>query len=254
MKNPTIAALFGITAAATTVAHAQSLPVDNNAELKIGINTTYNATAYASKNPVSVLPQAFYDNHRVYIEGAEAGVYPYKDAKHHVRLGVSYDGRSFDASEADSDALKQADKRKWSALAHASYMHLTPYGGLKIKATTDLLDRHDGQTVTLSHLSKFSKDAWTIYPEFGATWQSKDYNQYYYGVDAEQSQRSGLSRYDAKAGWSPFITATANYQLTDNISLFANQRIEWLSDSQKDSPLTDGKIDSKTRLGFNYQF
>ena len=52
----------------------------------------------------------------------------------------------------------------------------------KSKAATDVLDRHDGQTVTLSHLSRFNKDAWTVYPEFGATWHSKDYNQYYYGI------------------------------------------------------------------------
>lgn len=245
-----LAVLCGLTAAA----HAQSLPIDPDASLRLGVNATYNATAYHAKDPVSVMPQAFYDNHRWYIEGAEAGFYPYKDNKHHVRAGLTYDGRNFDPSDADTPELSKLDKRKWSALAHASYMYITPYGGLKAKATTDVLDRHDGQTVSLSHLSRFNKDAWTVYPEFGATWHSKDYNQYYYGISDAEALRTNDSAYQADSGWSPFVTATVNYQVTPKVSAFFNQRVEWLSSTQKNSPMTDDKIDSKTRLGLNYHF
>ncbi|VEG13565.1 MipA/OmpV family protein [Moraxella cuniculi] len=230
------------------------LAIDNDARLKIGANASFNATAYASKNQITLMPQAFYDNNRVYIEGAEAGIYALKDNRQQLRLGASYDGRSFSPDDADTSALRQLDKRQWSALAHASYMYITAYGGLKVKASTDLLDRHGGQTVALSHLSKFTKDAWTIYPEIGAVWQSKDYNQYYYGISPNESLRTTLPEYQATSGWSPFATVTANYQLNDKISLFANQRLELLSKTQKDSPLTDGSIDSKTRIGVNYQF
>ncbi|WP_163597986.1 MipA/OmpV family protein, partial [Moraxella catarrhalis] len=60
--------------------------------------------------------------------------------------------------------------------------------------------------------------------------------------------------YQADSGWSPFVTATVNYQVTPKVSAFVNQRIEWLSNAQKNSPMTDNKIDSKTRLGLNYHF
>ena len=50
------------------------------------------------------------------------------------------------------------------------------------------------------------------------------------------------------------MTATVNYQVTPKVSAFVNQRIEWLSNAQKNSPMTDNKIDSKTRLGLNYHF
>ncbi|UTO05379.1 MipA/OmpV family protein [Moraxella sp. FZLJ2107] len=232
------------------------LPVDPNARLTIGANATYNVSGYATDDDFSFMPQAFYDNNRVYVEGAEAGFYPYKDANDHVRVGISYDGREFDPSDALDVAQRELDKRKWSALAHASYMHITPYGGLRVKATTDALGRHDGQTVTLSHLSKFNfaDNKVTVYPEFGAVWQSKDYNQYYYSVSAAESARTGVDAFQAKSGWMPFATVTASYQLTDHVSIFGNQRVEWLSSTQKDSPLTDDDIDSKTRVGVNYKF
>lgn len=230
------------------------LPVDENARLTAGVVITHHHNSYTAKDGLSILPQAFYDNNKWYIEGAESGYYPYKDAKNHLRVGLSYDGRSFDASDAKHDDLKQLDDRKSSINAHASYMHITPYGGLKAKISTDVLGRHQGQVLTLSHLSKFNKDNWTIHPEFGAAWHSKKYNQYYYGVSDAQSEQSGVPSYQAKSGFSPFANVTASYKLTDQISVFGNQRVEWLSSGQKNSPMTDGALDSKTRFGVNYKF
>ncbi len=247
-----ISALIGI-----SQAHAseyKSLPVNKDARLTIGASATYNADAYRTDNSLIVLPQAFYDNNRLYIEGAELGAYPYKDDKHHIRVGLSYDGRSFDPSDADSSELKLLDKRDASALAHVSYMRVTPVGGFRAKLTTDLLGKHDGQTLSLAHISRFSHGDLTVYPSVGVTWQSKDYNQYYYGVSAAESARSGVAAYEAKSSWSPFISATAQYQATDHVSVFANQRLEWLSSTQKDSPMTDGSLSSTTRLGVNYRF
>lgn len=238
---------------ASITAHAESLPVNPDAAFSAGLSVTHLSSAYDADAQTIVLPQAFYDNNRVYIEGAEAGFYPYKDNRHHLRAGISYDGRSFDPEDAYGH-LSQLDERKSSALAHISYMYLSPYGGLRAKATTDLLDKHGGQTLSLAHVSRFTKDTWTIYPTFGATWRSEDYNNYYYGVSNAESLRSGVAAYQAKSSWSPFVSATVNYQATPSISLFVNQNIEWLSDTQKDSPMTSDDIESRTRVGFNYQF
>ncbi|MDO5652411.1 MAG: MipA/OmpV family protein [Moraxella sp.] len=246
--------LLALTPLLPISAMAGSLPIDNSARLSIGANVGYVASAYDTDNKVSILPQAFYDNNRLYLEGAEGGVYVYKDAQHQVRIGLTYDGRSFDPDDAKNDALKQLDERKTSVQAHASYMRITPIGGIKIKATTDISGRHDGSTLSLSHLSKFTHGKATLYPAFGLTWHSEDYNQYYYGVSVNEAQRSGIAAYQAKDGISPFVSATLNYDLTDKITLFGNQRVEWLSSSQKDSPMTDGSINSTTRLGLTYNF
>lgn len=237
-----------------SVSPDSQLPIDKDARLTLGVSATYNATAYKADNNISYFPVGSFDNNHLYIEGAEAGFYPYKDSNDQVRIGLSYDGREFRPDDADDAVMKNLDKRDWSVLAHASYMHITPYGGFKIKAATDVLSRHDGQTVSLSHLSKFNKDKLTIYPEIGAVWQSKDYNQYYYGVPADESTRTGIVQYDAKSGVMPFVAATATYKINDHFSVFGNQRVEWLSSTQKDSPLTDGSVDSKTRFGVNYTF
>lgn len=252
MKASLYFAMIGMAGIAIS-AHAESLPTNPDATFSAGFSVTHLVPDYDADNQITVLPQAFYDNNRVYIEGAEAGFYPYKDTRHHLRAGVSYDGRSFDPKNAHGN-LTGLNERKSSALAHASYMYITPYGGLRAKATTDLLNKHQGQTLSLAHVSKFTKDAWSLYPTFGATWQSQDYNNYYYGVSHDESLRSGVPAYQPKSSWSLFASATVNYQATPSISVFANQNIEWLSDTQKRSPMTGKDIESKTRIGFNYHF
>lgn len=249
-KTYFLMAAFG---ALSLQAHAERLPVDTTAQLKLGLNLSHSNDAYKSDSALAVAPHGFYDNHRWYIEGGEAGYYPYKDNQHHARLGIAYDGTSFDPDDAHLD-IKGLDERKASVMAHASYMYVSPIGGFKAKIATDALSRHDGTVVTLSHISRFKKDKFTIYPSFGVAWQDKHYNNYYYGVSAGESVRTGVSEYKAGDGISPFASVMVNYDMNDRISVFANQRIEWLSSAQKDSPMTDDKLASTTRLGVSYQF
>lgn len=239
-----------------SVAFAQSLPIDPNASLTAGMLAVFNDSDYATDDKVGVLPLFLYDNNRLYIEGAEAGVYAYKDEKHWLRGGITYDGRHFDPSDAKTQTLKTLDKRKTSINAHASYMYITPVGGFELKASTDILDRSDAQTVSFAHRSKFvlMNDQLTIYPKFGVTWHSDDYNAYYYGVSAKEATKTGLSPYSAQSGYSPFVSVSAKYQFNKRWGLFGSQHMEWLSSAQKNSPLTDGKIKSTTRFGLTFQF
>ena len=246
--------IIGSLAAATATAHAGSLPVNPDARLQLGANATYTASAYDVDNEVSVLPQGFYDNNRWYLEGSEGGFYPYKDDTHHVRLGLSYDGRSFDPRDANQAALRQLDERQWSALAHASYMYISPVGAFKLKVATDALGRHEGTVVTASYLARFDKDNLTIYPSAGVIWANDNYNDYYYGMGSDESVRTGLKVQQIEAGVSPFVSAMATYRLSDHFSLFAHQNITWLSSEQKASQLVDGSVHSTSRLGLNYTF
>lgn len=236
--------------------HAASMPTDPNASLKIGLNASANAYAYNQDDEVTIMPQAFYDNNRAYIEGAEAGFYGYKDAKNQWRATLGYDSRSFTAEDATTPAVRLLDDRDWSVMAGTSYMRITPYGGFKGQVATDVLGRSEGTAVSLSHLSKFNllDNKMTLYPELGLTWYNDKYNDYYFGVSEKESLRSGLARYQADAGVSPYFNISANYAFTPHWSGFISQHLEWLSDEQTDSPLVDDDIDSKTKIGFNYQF
>ncbi|MCL1622802.1 MipA/OmpV family protein [Moraxella sp. Tifton1] len=235
-------------------AHAERLPVDTNARLSIGLNVSkHSANAYKANSTFVIAPHGFYDNHRWYIEGGEAGFYPYKDKHHHARIGMSYDGTMFEPKQAEP-ALQNLTKRQASVMAIASYMYVSPIGGFRAKIAKDALSRHEGMTITLSHISRFNKDKMTVYPSFGMVWQDKKYNAYYYGISNDESQRTGVVAYDPNDGVIPFASVLVNYDLNDKTTLFASQRIEWLPKAIKDSPMVDDEIVGITRLGINRKF
>lgn len=237
----------------TSYATAQSLPTDDSARLRAGINIGSSANAYNTDAAISIWPHAFYDNNRLYIEGAEAGVYAYKDNKHQARIGLSYDGRSFDPDDAKG-ALQQLNKRKDSVLAHASYMYVTPIGAFRTKIATDILGEHKGTAVSLAHISRFTVGQATIYPSVGVTWYDDKYNDYYYGVSLAESSRSGIGEYQANSAFTPFVSAMVDYKFNDDWSMFVNARNEWLSSEQKNSPLVDSSTNTSIRAGLSYQF
>lgn len=242
-----------LTISSFQVALAKSLAIDPNARLKAGIHTSLNDYAHHLKNDVSIMPQAFYDNHRWYLEGGEGGGYLYKDTEHHWRATLAYDGRHFNPKNAPQK-LQSLNKRRWSAMVGTSYMKITPYGGFKIQLEADLLNRHQGKTVKLAHLSRFQKDQWTIYPEFGVKWYDKKYNQYYYGVSQAEAAATDLTAFQAKSSVNPYALLSVNYQINPRLDGFLSQKIEYLGGNLKHSPMVNEKVEAKTKIGFNYKF
>lgn len=253
MKKTTFLALLLLSTQSIASTTSQSLEKDPDAELKLGAGVSFKVNAYHADNDISIVPLAFYDNNVWYAEGAEAGFYSYKDNTHHARLGLSYDGHGFDNDDAKGN-YKALNARKSSVLAHASHLYVTPFGGIRAKVATDILRKHKGSTVSLAYLSRFKIGDTTLYPSFGAVWQSQSYNNYYYGITTDESARSGLPNYAAKAGVSPFVSLTANHDLNDKIALFGNGRMEWLSTSQKSSPLVKDDTETTITLGAMYRF
>lgn len=242
---------YTIANASDTTASEQS---NAGTPLKLGINAGVGDDGYRTKNSVSVLPHAFYDNNRWYIEGTEAGYYYHKDDNHQLRLGITYDGQAFDPT--DDVALRGLLEREFSVLAHASYMHITPVGGFRAKIAMDALARYEAPSGSLAHLSRFRffDDKLTIYPSLGVAWYSKGYNQYYYGVSEQEQQDSGIPAYQAKASFNPYVSAMSEYTINDKWSLFGHGRIEKLAKTQQNSPLVDGSLSSTARFGVSYSF
>lgn len=236
---------------------AKRLPVDDEAKFKIGINVGQVKDGYRTKNDLSILPHAFFDNHRWYVEGSEAGYYPYKDETHHFRVGLTYDGQSFDPRTTTDPALALIKDRDFSVLAHASFMKITPIGGFRAKLAIDALAHYEAMSGSLTHLSRFRffDDKLTVYPSIGLAWYSKGYNQYYYGIaQSDLDNAPHLTTYTPKAGVNPYVSAMTEYTLNDQWSIFGHGRLEKLSKAQTDSPLVDGKVASTARLGVNFTF
>lgn len=224
--------------------------------LTVGALASFGMDAYATDDKVGVVPLVLYDNDYFYAEGSELGFYAHKDDKNWFRVGASYEARHFEPDDAKTTALKGLDERKPSANITLGYMHITPVGGFEVKAGADMMDRSGGQTISLAHRSyfKLADDKLIIYPKFGVNWYSEDYNQYYFGVSETESAKTGIATYKTKSSYSPFVSVSGKYQFSDHVGFFGNVKSEWLSGTQKKSPLVDDKMDIGLNAGLTYTF
>ena len=180
--------------------HAQTLAMEKDAPLTVGALASIHQSAYHVDDKITAVPLLLYDNNRFYLEGTDVAFDPYKDNKHWVRVGISYDRQHYNSKDAKTAALQSLNKRQSSVNAQVSYMYISAIGGIETKLATDILGRSNGQTVSLAHRSKFEllDNKLTVYPKAGITWHSKKYNDYYYGISDKESLQSGIHFYDAK--------------------------------------------------------
>lgn len=220
-------------------------------DLTIGLNYSLNWQAYKGRSIYhNVLPVVFYDNNTLYIEGDDAGIYLFKNEHHQFRLNILYDSNSFDPS----GALYLLDQRRWSILAGASYMRITPIGGFKVQLATDMLSRSQGTIARASYLAAVEQGKWSFYPEFGLQWNNAKYNRYYFGVSETEAKRSGVLAYEPHQSIAPFASIAVNYDVSKHWSVFSSLEFNYLSHEQFKSPMAKKHSEITPSFGVNFNF
>lgn len=70
----------------------------------------------------------------------------------------------------------------------------------------------------------------------------------------QESIKTGMNAHTVKSSYSPFVMVSGKYRFGDHVGAFASTKAQWLSSTQKNSPLTDGKMDIKANMGLTYTF
>lgn len=95
----------------------------------------------------------------------------------------------------------------------------------------------------------------TLVPAIGATWADGKHNDRYFGVDAKQSLASGLPQFRAGSGFKDASAMlSAQYRLTDRISLGVTGGVTTLLGKVQDSPIVFHKTQPLGILSVSYRF
>lgn len=77
----------------------------------------------------------------------------------------------------------------------------------------------------------------------------------YFGVNADQSAKSGLAEYEAKAGLKRVdVSASATYLLTENWLVKGEAGVGFLTGDAADSPIVEEKVQPSVSLFVGYKF
>ena len=106
----------------------------------------------------------------------------------------------------------------------------------------DLADGHEGYTfeAEAGHAFILSQRGAMVRPSISTTYASEKYMESYFGVSTGQSVNSGLSTYDAEAGFKNVaLGAFATYPLTEKWSVNGIARYSRLIGDAADSPVSE---------------
>jgi outer membrane protein len=98
-----------------------------------------------------------------------------------------------------------------------------------------------------------TQGAWTLRPEVGVSWQSSDFNDYYFGVDDDEV-RAGRAAYEADASVTPFAGVQLEYAVSKQTHLIGGVGYGRLGDEISDSPIVDERSVGGAYMGLSYTF
>jgi outer membrane scaffolding protein for murein synthesis (MipA/OmpV family) len=113
----------------------------------------------------------------------------------------------------------------------------------------------DGLTGTVGAKVSHRYERFVFSGDVSATWADEKHMEAYFGITPDQSARSGLPEYEAKAGIKRIdVKASVTYLLTDNWFVTGSAGAGMLVGDAKDSPIVRDEIQPFGMLGLGYRF
>ena len=150
------------------------------------------------------------------------------------------------ADEAAEQLAKDALDLDTSVLASVSARYRFKYALGEVTAAIPVAGDVQGyrSEVSIATRLPFQPLGITIFPGMRATFTDSDWNNVYYGINAAQSEATGLNTFDAEGGLSViganlFLTWNSlSEMMGDDIQIIAVANYNWLQGDLKRSPLT----------------
>jgi MipA family protein len=127
---------------------------------------------------------------------------------------------------------------------------------LRAYVGSDIGNKKQGTLATLEIEKRFHPtDQLTLSAGPGVTWADNEYTRTFFGIDAEQSERSGLPQFEAKSGVSAVrFSVGADYRIDSQWNLGARLAAVRLRGDAADSPITQSKSQNTFAIFTAYRF
>jgi outer membrane protein len=204
------------------------------------------------------IPFVQYENRYVSIMGPQIGLKLFSlDASPsqsiNFDLVARYDGSGYDDDDIrDTPVLTGMAERKGGFWAGARMQWKTAWADVAAEALADASSNSKGQRFNLGvektwHIG----ERMMITPRVVASWQDKKFNDYYYGVRADEV-RAGRAAYLGKSGVNAELGVRGVYMFDQRHSAFVDLEVSRLSNGIKDSPLVERSTENRIFLGYLY--
>lgn len=219
---------------------AQDRAEESRTHWGIGIAAAVSDLPYRDyKTDVIPFPALSYEGRRIYVRAATLGFRVLGTRASGLSLTVAPLGMRFRASDSDDPRLRRLTDRDLSAMAGVAWRYSRDWGVLQASFQKEFSGHGGGKMSEASYAFPLHHSDLILTPRVGITRTSAALNNYYFGVGASDSSRSGLAHYDAKGGNTTWLEMTAVKKLGHHWVVAGGMRYSRLSDEVSHSPMTD---------------
>lgn len=185
-------------------------------------------------------PVLFFDNKLFYVRWVRVGMYFMGQSGEAFSWGASITAqpRTLGYKSSDAPILTGLEERKssWEAGVALSAEYKSYFAELVF--LHDILDASNGYIARSEIGDSIKTGNWNFFPSLLVIYHSESFNDYYYGVRAEEATLERPA-YKADAGFDFGVQTYISYAFDEQWSALVNLRADYIDDTAYDSPLVD---------------
>ncbi len=199
--------------------------------------------------PFPIISAQFGERVHLGMEGLLIDLWEYNGFRVAAKGGVEM-GRK----EDDSDYLRGLGDIDTGGVVGGLVSYGT--GPFEFYASLDkTLGGSEGLTGTLGAKASYQYERFIFSADLSGTWADDNHMESYFGVSSRQATRSGLSEYEAKAGFKRVdLKGSVTYMWTENWMVTGSAGAGFLIGDTKDSPIVQDDVQPFAMLGVGYRF
>jgi outer membrane protein len=190
---------------------------------------------------------------RFYINALQAGVWLLDSNDKRLRFGIATQAR-FGWDADDGKLTRGMNDRDFTVDLGPTVRWQTDYGTFNAQWGFDVGGASNGQTVELQYIKNLIRGSkFKLNGSLGATWNNNKFNDYYFGVGANETSQSRPA-YSAGSGTEFKVGVNGSYAVgKDGFVLFGTS-VTRLSDEQANSPIVETRMQPFAYLGYSIAY
>ena len=227
-------------------------------KVTLGLGIYTQTQPYKDVNAIVVpSPVIFFDNGIVYVRWSRGGIYFVGNKSDDFAWGFSLTAqpRPYGYKPSDSHYLSTLGEKEQTLEGGIAFSAAKKDLYIETMILTDLFAHHDSWLFKTEIGDKYTLGKFNFYPSIIVSYQSKEFMEYYYGVQrSEINPALGIEEYHPAGGFQVGVQTYISYPLTQNISAFFNLRVDKIPNTASTSPILESDYIYSSLASLIYTF
>jgi len=190
---------------------------------------------------------------KFYINALQAGFWLLDSDDKRLRFGLATQAR-FGWDAEDGRLTRGMKDRDFTFDLGPAVRWQTDFGTFNAQWNFDVGGASNGQNIELQYIKSLIRDSdFKLNGSVGATWNNKKFNDYYFGVGANEISQTRPA-YSAGSGTEYKVGVNGSYAVGKDSYLLFGTFVTRLSDAQADSPIVESRMQPFAYFGYSIAY